>query len=668
MRVGNNLNVLGTCVDDDAVERVEIRLDGGDPVTAQGKEYWSHYLDVGGLEDGPHTLTVRGIDINGLEGAPYTVAFHLDKRGPALRLDSHQNGVLLNSRAVVSGTAEDRNGVEGVSLSRDNRETWESLKIDSDKTAVTATFRFEIDTTRLEAGPHVYWLRATDRTGSQEPLAFLFFVDNEPPKLEILSPAEDAAASGSLTAIGTVADDVGIRSLAYTVSGGSETAVALIPGNRYWAQTIDLGADRSATITFTAEDLTGNKTRVTRKVTIDAQADLPVVKLLSPAAGASLPGPVALVGSVRDDDEVKGIEISIDGAAARTIETREAFVVDLEPLQPGTHRVAVRGLDAAGVRGPEVRVEFVKARRRCAGRPGQPDRRGGKQALCSGARGSGRISREAGRRCVGGRRRPRCDGGGGASRRVSAAERFEIALAKDLAPGRVDVTIKAAGSDAPLFSSFVYKGQVTDTAGLILSDARVAGGRANVAEDRPLRWFVAGGQATSAEADPRSDRITVEASGSIVTVTPRNGGSAEPFRLRVATDSGATLVSEPLIVVSDFEAPRITVSEPSTGAWVRDTVKLAGSIAEPGGLQSLEVSTGGPEAFRPLELKKTADGGFLRADPDADRRGRPAGAVDSSARPGGKRGRDADRPQQGHGCTDSRDHRSGPDRSRSKAR
>ncbi len=609
MRVGNNLNVLGTCVDDDAVERVEISVDGGSPVPAEGREYWSYYLDVSAMADGSHTLAVRGIDSNGLEGRPFTVAFALDKRGPTLRVESHKDGALLNSRVVVSGVAEDGNGIAGVSLSRDGRKSWEPLKVDVAKGELSAAFRFEIDAGKLEAGPHVYWLRAADKTGSDEPLAFLFFVDNEPPKLEILSPAEDAAAASRLVAIGTVADDIAVKSLSYSVAGGPQGAVTLTPGNRYWVQAIDPAGIRSANITFTAEDVAGNRTQVSRKVSVDSQADLPVVKVIAPASGASVPGPVALVGSVRDDSEVKGVEISVDGGAPRAVETREAFVVDLEPLQPGPHRVVARGLDAAGLRGPEVRLEFVKLppaprveiTQLIAGEEGKPFAPGlvipagvAARLVATASAGAGPLEVRVGAE---------------APRRVTAAERFEIALAKDMPAGRVDFSVRAAGSEAPLFSSFAYKGQATDPPGLIVADARIgADGRGNVGEDRPLRIFVSGGSAVSAEADPRSDRITVEASGSIVTVTPRSGGSPDPFRIKVTTDSGTTLVSEPLVLLSDVEPPQLTVSEPLTGAWVRDTVKLSGSVAEPGGLKSLEVSTGGTDDFRPVEIKQIAGG------------------------------------------------------------
>ena len=67
--VGGNLNILGTATDDDAIDRVEVRMGDGEFTKALGEEYWSFYLDTEDLDDGAYTVTVRAIDINGVEQA-----------------------------------------------------------------------------------------------------------------------------------------------------------------------------------------------------------------------------------------------------------------------------------------------------------------------------------------------------------------------------------------------------------------------------------------------------------------------------------------------------------------------------------------------------------------------------------------------------------------------
>ena len=88
MRVGTNLNVVGTAIDDDALSRVEIKIDDGTWVRAEGKEFWSYYLDVLELSEGSHVITARGVDVNGLEGGEISVSFRLDTNKPQISIES----------------------------------------------------------------------------------------------------------------------------------------------------------------------------------------------------------------------------------------------------------------------------------------------------------------------------------------------------------------------------------------------------------------------------------------------------------------------------------------------------------------------------------------------------------------------------------------------------
>ena len=94
MRVVGNLNIVGTCVDDDGVSRVDLILDEGTDiekrVTADGKEFWSYYLDTNDLEEGPHTIKVIGYDINDEPRVsnPYVLTWQLDRKQPETELKS----------------------------------------------------------------------------------------------------------------------------------------------------------------------------------------------------------------------------------------------------------------------------------------------------------------------------------------------------------------------------------------------------------------------------------------------------------------------------------------------------------------------------------------------------------------------------------------------------
>ena len=87
MRIVGNLNIVGTCIDDDAVDHVDLILDGDEanPVRAKGKEFWSYYLDTTELAEGPHTIKVVGYDINGVVGEPVHDLRRVSGRPPGQR-------------------------------------------------------------------------------------------------------------------------------------------------------------------------------------------------------------------------------------------------------------------------------------------------------------------------------------------------------------------------------------------------------------------------------------------------------------------------------------------------------------------------------------------------------------------------------------------------------
>ena len=104
MRVVGNLNIVGTCVDDDGVSRVDLILDEGTEnekqVTAEGKEFWSYYLDTNDLAEGNHTIKVIGYDINEEPkvSTPYVLTWQLDRKQPVTEVQDKTMGILVSGR------------------------------------------------------------------------------------------------------------------------------------------------------------------------------------------------------------------------------------------------------------------------------------------------------------------------------------------------------------------------------------------------------------------------------------------------------------------------------------------------------------------------------------------------------------------------------------------
>ena len=369
MRVPGNLNIVGTCVDDDGVAEVWLILDGGEPVKAEGKEFWSYYLDTNDLAEGPHTIEVWGVDINGLSSQekPKKKAFvtwNLDRRKPVTVVTNHALGELVSGKISLKGTVTDGNGIKALYYSLDNGETYLETKISENKNEGYSTFDLPIDTKLAKDGPAILWFKAVDKMGSIGVSSFLYFIDNSKPDVKIVYP-DTEVCNGKFVVAGFAKDKVGIHKLSWTFNGVTED-FELIPGNPYWSKEIDtIGMPVKATdFTVTAVDTAGNVVVLKKTIPINQEEDKPVVAIQTPAEGSVLSGDANTVfvrGIVTDDDGVASIEYSLDGGEAQSVETDGVFSVhfDNEALEAGLHKITVVAKDIHGVQGNPVTATFT---------------------------------------------------------------------------------------------------------------------------------------------------------------------------------------------------------------------------------------------------------------------------------------------------------------------
>ena len=119
MRVGGDINIVGTASDDDGVTSVEVKLDEGTYKKANGGQFWSSLLNISNIEDGRHTITARSTDVNGLTGPETSVIINIDKTKPIITIDSHSNGEILSGKRNISGFVSDANGISKLEYSLD---------------------------------------------------------------------------------------------------------------------------------------------------------------------------------------------------------------------------------------------------------------------------------------------------------------------------------------------------------------------------------------------------------------------------------------------------------------------------------------------------------------------------------------------------------------------
>jgi hypothetical protein len=358
MRVGGNLNIVGTSIDDDSVERVEVQINDGEFLQVNGIEFWSFYLSTDELEDGEYTVTARGVDENGTIGDSYSVNFVLDKSRPYNEVTSFENGALLNGKVTLEGLVKDKNGVEKLELSTDGGETFTKVSIKTKKNEPTASFSIKIDTKKLDDGPQIYWFRSTDKMGSVGVSAFLFFVDNKEPTLEILYPTEDFQVNGKFRVVGRVFDEVGIENLTFKHGKNEPVEIPLSIGDPYWFQDVDFSNEAKTDIVFTLTDTTGNTIDYKMQVKLDLEGDLPNLHLLTPVIDSN-DSIGTISGYATDDDGVKEIVYSIDGSAPVSVPTQHSFNTSLGELSSGSHKLEIYAVDINDVAGEKIKLSFT---------------------------------------------------------------------------------------------------------------------------------------------------------------------------------------------------------------------------------------------------------------------------------------------------------------------
>ncbi|MBT3272541.1 MAG: hypothetical protein HN368_05260, partial [Spirochaetales bacterium] len=599
MRVTGNLNIVGTCVDDDGVSRVEVKIGDEEYAVAEGSDFWSYFLDTKSMLDGYYTIIARGIDINGKPGIEHEVSFNLDRFKPKFAFTSHENGALVNGKFTLSGTVADRNGISNVQFSRDGGETYEELKYKGPKDGLEVTFDVKIDTLELVDGAQVYWFRATDNTGSEEQAAFLFFVDNKEPVLTILYPTEDGQENGAFTVAGKVEDEIGVQSLTWQIGKAEPVDIPLSPGDPYWTQNFDYLGQDETDITFVLTDLTGNFSTVPLNLALDTEGDLPILTLSYPDLLAQ-PLRVKedrLSGYLQDDDGVQGIVYSFDGGDEISVATGQAFDIAVEPLTSGTHELSIQGIDINGTKGNPIVFEFERSL--------EPpkilfqdltDALGIERSFTPGAEVvpmpgmflHGHILFKNPPKSV-----SYSFNGGESSLaapyKAQGEGNFTISLPIPEATipyGFVDFTVQAidAYDQVSTYASYIFVrnlSRIQADHGITFLDSRIgAGGDVIIERGDVLKGNYIGYPIDSIVIDPPSDIIDVRADNGQLEIRALSEGKTERTYIQVTSDRGTVFRSKPYVFIIDSTPPAIILDQQAKSDRYSGSFQLSGKITD----------------------------------------------------------------------------------------
>ncbi|MGI5070940.1 Ig-like domain-containing protein [Treponema pectinovorum] len=610
MRVPGNLNIVGTCIDDDGVQEVWLIFDGGEPVKANGKEFWSYYLDTTQLAEGSHTIEVYGVDINGLSSISKPkkkayVTWNLDRRLPETKVTNLELGTLVSGKIELKGEVSDGNGIKSLYYSLDGRKTFSQLKLKEDKKTGICTFELPLDTRKTQDGATVCWFKSTDKMGSVGYNSFLYFIDNTKPDVKIVSPAENEVANGRFGVTGFAKDKIGIKKLTWACAGQTGE-FELTPGNPYWYKEIDsTGFTKNIEFSVTALDTAGNEVTVKKVIPLNQDADKPTVSIEYPAEGGTVEGEagnVFLRGIAFDDDAVASVEYSLDGGETSVLETNGVFYALLsgdKELSAGKHTVTVTATDLYGVKGKPATATFIS-------RGNSPQFSEPKILSSQGEfsvfadveihpeanpKYETTVSCEAGISSVGYQINWGSNGSKTGEVNFKAGEKsvpLSIALSgDDIAWGTVTLTISATDiyNRTSIQKSAIKIKDLTDITvekpELVFSDSRISENGYILNDlECPVSGYFVGGKIKSATLNPSTPFATISYDEHSVTLhAVESAGSSAPVKVRVVADNGIVYESRPLVFHSDFPSPEISVENEEEN--LEFTMKPDGTYLQP---------------------------------------------------------------------------------------
>ena len=386
MHVQGNVSVVGICSDDDAVDHVELVVTRGPGekgeelirARASGGAFWLYYLDTTDEEewpDGVYTITAWGIDINGLSGISedfhprdhkkHSVSWNLDRKKPKAKITSHNVGALVAGKIHLKGEVYDGNEVKSLSYSLDGGNRYSPIFLKHNRRTNTSTWSLSYNTKTLEEGPNVVWLKSYDGMGTMGLDAHLLFVNNTSPEVQILYPEPNVPVGGIFSLAVYAAHPVGMKSLTWKL-GKDQGEIPLIIGNSWYVKEFDIRSLKTPTVDLEirAEDLTGNVTIAKRKMVVNQNATMPVVKLELPAANTVVgrnAGGLTIRGVARtgNNDPIASVLYSIDSGPATEVPSAGNFQIMVADLPPGIHTVDVWAKSIVGIEGSKVSVRGI---------------------------------------------------------------------------------------------------------------------------------------------------------------------------------------------------------------------------------------------------------------------------------------------------------------------
>jgi hypothetical protein len=174
-------------------------------------------------------------------------------------------------------------------------------------------------------------------------------LDVTAPSVVVTGPADAATVSGVVTVSASASDDGGVGCVHFSINGTAAAQDASAPYSFDWDTRLVL--DGVYTLTATAQDLAGNQSSHSIKVTVKNKTDgeAPEVTITKPTDGTSVTSTVYVYVDARDNVGVTRVDLYVDGTL-KAYSSVAPFTTtwNARYAAAGPHKLQVKARDADG--------------------------------------------------------------------------------------------------------------------------------------------------------------------------------------------------------------------------------------------------------------------------------------------------------------------------------
>jgi hypothetical protein len=350
--ITGNFDISGIAFDDDAVAAVNYRIlgpkaesippgDTGEAARAAAQAFadspppefirietaqsFQMPVDFNSLFDGEYSIEIYTEDIYGVKSPVLARTVKVSTSAPEAQVVEPVISVYNHGSIIISGNAQDANGIASVSFSMDNGNTFQRAVLSANEAGAREVWQLALNTASYKDGVYSALIRVEDNYGVASFTSAMINIDNTPPELNLSSPENNARIGNELEIMGRVQDNITLKSLALQIistANANNKEEYELPAEMVIMKKVDLTAlpQGEYIIRIAALDLADNESVVSRKFLYAIDDTGSEVSIYNPMPGETHSGPLSVSGTVTGAVVPQQITLSLNDKTSLFVE------------------------------------------------------------------------------------------------------------------------------------------------------------------------------------------------------------------------------------------------------------------------------------------------------------------------------------------------------------